>query len=210
MLILGAGGFARQLLEIVAQLEQLDHLAFYEDDASAQLLLSRFQVLTSEEQVLRYFDEIRDSRFALGIGAPDLRRRFDQRFSALGGTLTSLVSPYARLARFDVTIGDGATILTGAVIETSVRIGRGCLVNLNATIAHDSVVGDYAEIAPGACISGNCRIGEGARIGSNATLLPGVTVGDHAVVGAGAVVTKDVPSRMLAAGVPAQLKKHYD
>lgn len=42
-------------------------------------------------------------------------------------------------------------------------------------------------------------------LGAGATILQGVTVGSNAVVAAGAVVTRDVPPRMLVAGVPAQV-----
>jgi acetyltransferase-like isoleucine patch superfamily enzyme len=40
-----------------------------------------------------------------------------------------------------------------------------------------------------------------------ATILKGVTIGDGAIVSAGAVVTRDVPARCLAAGVPASIIK---
>jgi acetyltransferase-like isoleucine patch superfamily enzyme len=51
-------------------------------------------------------------------------------------------------------------------------------------------------------------IKKGASIGSSSTILCGVTVGENAIVGAGSVVTKDVPSNTIVAGVPArQLKK---
>ena len=49
------------------------------------------------------------------------------------------------------------------------------------------------------------RVDDGADIGVNAVLLPGVTVGRGAIVGAGAVVTKDVPSFAIVAGVPARI-----
>lgn len=47
-----------------------------------------------------------------------------------------------------------------------------------------------------------------AWIGAGATLLPGVTIGENAVVAAGAVVTKDVPSNAVVAGVPARIIKN--
>ena len=47
-------------------------------------------------------------------------------------------------------------------------------------------------------------------IGANVTILPGVTIGDYVVVAAGAVVTKDVPSGVLVAGVPAIVKKRFN
>ena len=47
----------------------------------------------------------------------------------------------------------------------------------------------------------------GASIGSSSTILCGVTIGENAIVGAGAVVTKDVPSNTIVAGVPARVIK---
>ena len=53
-------------------------------------------------------------------------------------------------------------------------------------------------------------IGNNVWIGANTTILPGVTIGDFSVVAAGSVVTKDVPSGVLVAGVPAEIKKHLN
>ena len=45
----------------------------------------------------------------------------------------------------------------------------------------------------------------GSVIGACATILPGVTIGENSMVAAGSVVTKDVPTQSLVAGVPAKL-----
>ena len=44
-------------------------------------------------------------------------------------------------------------------------------------------------------------------VGDYVTIIPGVTIGDEAVVATGSVVTKDVPPRVLVAGVPAKIVK---
>ncbi len=49
------------------------------------------------------------------------------------------------------------------------------------------------------------RVGNNVWIGFGAQILRGVSVGDNAIVGAGAVVTKDVPTNAVVAGVPARL-----
>ena len=52
------------------------------------------------------------------------------------------------------------------------------------------------------------RIGNGVWIMPNVVIAPGVTIGDEAVIATGSVVTKDVPPRSLAAGVPAKVVKN--
>ena len=47
-------------------------------------------------------------------------------------------------------------------------------------------------------------IGDNVWIGANAVLLPGVHIGDNTVIGAGSVVTKDIPSGVVAVGNPCK------
>jgi len=49
------------------------------------------------------------------------------------------------------------------------------------------------------------KIGSSVWIGGNAVICPGVTIGDNVVIGAGAVVTKDIPSGVVAAGNPCRV-----
>jgi acetyltransferase-like isoleucine patch superfamily enzyme len=48
---------------------------------------------------------------------------------------------------------------------------------------------------------------KGASIGTSTTILCGVTIGENAIVGAGSVVTKDIPDNVVAAGVPARVRR---
>ena len=42
-------------------------------------------------------------------------------------------------------------------------------------------------------------------LGGNTVVLPGITIGDNVVIGAGSVVTKDIPSNVIAAGNPCRV-----
>lgn len=53
-------------------------------------------------------------------------------------------------------------------------------------------------------------IGEYVWLGYGVIVLPGVTIGDHTIIGAGSVVTKDIPSGVMAAGNPCVVKKVID
>lgn len=49
------------------------------------------------------------------------------------------------------------------------------------------------------------KIGNRSWIGANTIILPGVTIGDNTVIGAGSIVTKDIPSNVIAVGSPARV-----
>lgn len=52
---------------------------------------------------------------------------------------------------------------------------------------------------------GRIDVGNNVFIGINAILLPGIKIGDNSIIGAGAIVTRDVPSNSVVAGVPARV-----
>ena len=52
------------------------------------------------------------------------------------------------------------------------------------------------------------KVGNDVWIGGGVTVLPGVTIGDNVVIGAGSVVTKDIPSNVVAYGNPCRVVKN--
>ena len=48
-------------------------------------------------------------------------------------------------------------------------------------------------------------IGNNVWIGADVTILPGVTIGDNTVIGAKSVITKDIPSNVIAVGNPCRV-----
>lgn len=53
--------------------------------------------------------------------------------------------------------------------------------------------------------SGAVNIGSNIYFGTNVTILKGVTIGDNCVIAAGSIVTKDIPSGSVAAGIPCKV-----
>lgn len=209
MLIVGAKGFAKEILEIVHQNKLLENLVFY-DDVSKDLpnvLFNRFPVFTKLKQAEIFFSTI-DNRFTMGLGNPVLRKELSNKFISIGGVLTSTVSKEASIGSYDVHIGEGVNILRGSIISNGVRIGKGCLIYFNSIITHDCIIKNFVEISPAAQILGRVQIGDYTQIGSNATILPDVKIGSNVIIGAGAVVTKNIPDNCVVVGVPGVIIKN--
>lgn len=208
MLIIGAKGFAKEILEILHQNRDTEKLCFYDDVNTdmPDLLYERFLVLKNEEEAKNYFKNI-DSRFTLGIGNPKLRYKLAEKFESLGGKLISTVSKHAEIGSFGVEIEDGCNILGGVRISNDAEIGRGTIVYYNSIITHDVQIGNFVEISPGATLLGRCKIGDFCHIASGAIIFPDVEIGENSVIGAGSVVRSNVPKNVMVAGIPAEIKK---
>ena len=111
-----------------------------------------------------------------------------------------------------------------------VHFGKNIYANFNLTMVDDGhiYVGDYTMFAPGVIVAtaGHpilpelretvyqynmpVHIGKNCWIGAGAIILPGVTIGDRVVVGAGSVVTKDLPSNVVAVGNPCRVVREIN
>lgn len=87
----------------------------------------------------------------------------------------------------------------GITIGDDVLVGHNCVI---ATLNHVADPDCRADMIPGPV-----NIGDKVWIGANVTILQGVTIGEGAIIAAGAVVTKDVPPRAVAGGIPAKILK---
>lgn len=210
MLIIGAQGFAKEVLEVFSQLDELENILFYDDvssDTHAKMF-DRFPILRSLESAKSLF--LNDPRFVLGLGSPKLRRQLAQKMTSIGGQLTSSISPKAAIGRFNNSIGQGVNIMTGVVITNDVCVGNGVLINLNCTIGHDVKIGDFCELSPGVHVSGNVSLEENVVLGTGAVLLPGISIGANSIIGAGSVVNRSVEANVVAVGTPAKVIKRLD
>lgn len=111
--------------------------------------------------------------------------------------------PGAKL-RLGSNVGiSGSTVSATALIEigNDVLIGSGCLIT--DSDAHPLAYKDRGDVE--AIRVGPIRIEDGVFIGARSIILKGVTIGRGSVIGAGSVVSKSVPSGVIAAGNPAKV-----
>lgn len=208
MLVVGAKGFAKEVLEILHQKGETENLCFYDDvsENAPDFLYGNFRVIKDLNTAEEYFEK-EDPTFTIGIGNPKLRHLLFEKFTEIGGVYTSTISQNAEIGSFGVEIGDGCNILGGVKISNDVKIGAGTIVYYNSIITHDVVVGKFCEVSPDVKLLGRCIIGDFVQIGSGAVIFPDVTIGNNAVIAAGSVVRSNIPENVMVAGVPAEIKK---
>jgi len=101
-------------------------------------------------------------------------------------------------------IGD-ETLITGG--SSNVTIGNNCDISSRVNIVTGTHKLGNIEKAAGNGYAEDIIIEDGVWIGFGATILNGVTIGKGSIIAAGSVVTTNIPSGVLAAGVPAKVKK---
>ena len=74
-------------------------------------------------------------------------------------------------------------------------------------VSHDVRIGSHTYCAPSINLAGNTNVGECCFLGINTTSVDGITIANNVQTAAGSVLTKNVPSNVMVAGVPAEIKK---
>ena len=111
-----------------------------------------------------------------------------------------------------------------------VHFGKNIYANFNLTLVDDThiYVGDYTMFGPNVTVAtaGHpilpevrekmyqynfpIHIGKNCWIGAGVVIVPGITIGDNVVIGAGSVVTKDLPSNVVAVGNPCRVLREVN
>lgn len=96
----------------------------------------------------------------------------------------------------------------------TIIVGAGTIIAPNCVIMdsdfHELWPPENRLTNPGFARDADVHIGKNVWIGTQSIILKGVSIGDNSVIGAGSIVSRDIPSNVLAAGVPARVIKSLD
>ena len=203
---LGAGGHARVMIEVIRLIGDYQLAGLL--DPKEELWNTKVSgvLVLSDDSLLPELHSrgIQYAFIGLGsIGDTRPRRLLYEKVSRHGFQIINIIHPKAVISS-SVKVGEGATILAGALVNTDVILGNNVIVNTGAIVEHDCVIDDHVHIATGACLASGVSVNEGSHIGLGASIRQGARIGRNAIVGAGAVVIEDVPDEVTVVGIPAR------
>ena len=202
LVLVAAGGLAREVLALARVAGRFDEIVLVDDDPT------RWGCTVAGRTVVGGVDIVPglgDHQVVVCAGHGGSRRRIVERLLAMGvarDRFTALVHPAVHVPD-GCTVGIGSILLAGSVLTADVRIGEHVVVMPNAALTHDDVLEDYATVCAGVSLGGRVRIATEAYLGMNAAVRQEVVVGAGATLGMGAVLLRDLPPGQTWVGVPA-------
>lgn len=204
LLIIGAGGHARSVLDLALSLGTYDGIVFAtsrENDSP----VPGFGLL--DERSLSPVEMRKRFRAAVvAIGDNRARLAKVRSLSSSGMALPALVHPRAHVSAL-ASLGAGTVVMAGAVVNAFAEVGDGCIVNTGAVVEHECRLGDGVHVSPGAVVAGGCSVGEGCWLCAQSGMADHASLPAWSTLAGGSFLTGGAGAVGLYAGAPATLKR---
>lgn len=204
LIIIGAGGFGREVLVWSRQIPQhardWELFGFIDDNPKA---LDGFQIDLKIIGAVTDFEPQEDFLFTCAIGDPKIKMNICESLRRKGALFTNIIHPTA-IVGANCRLGTGIILCPRSILTTNVTVGDFVTINLHSTVGHD------ATLEAGCTLSGHCSINgaayleEGVFMGSHVVVLPSVRIAQYTKVGACSNVLKHVKKTCVVYGNPAR------
>ena len=204
ILIVGAGGFGRELLQwikdINAEKPTWEIGGFLDDNLQA---LDGVEIDYPVVGTISDWQPKDDEVFALAMGKPQLKRMVVEKLKSRGAHFAAVIQPTALVSPF-AHYGEGLVMFPYSKLSCNSTVGDFVSI-LTTPIGHDNEIGDYTMISGGCNIVRNVKIGKDVFVAAGVCIAQDVVVKDGAYIGLGSVVLKDVKAGTKVFGNPARI-----
>ncbi len=203
LILVGAGGFGREVLEVVKDINRHNPTwnikGFINDDLTAldgYKAKEEYPILGTIKDWVPGENEV----FAMCISSPAGKKKVAGIMKAKGAQFVNVISPRVFMADY-VTMGEGI-VITAFSVQENAKIGN--FVTIAGSIVGGTCeIGDYSTTTSLANLT-NSKIGEEVFIGSHAVILNNLKIGDRAFICAGSIVFNNIKPDTKVWGSPAK------
>lgn len=205
-IIVGAGGFGKEIAFLLQQQNEYQWIGFVDDRKSEQSDVLGKPVIGKIADLLRVKTPM---AVFLGIAAPTVKENIYEQLRQNPHLLfPNLFAPSA-LIGLNVQLGIGNILMPYTTYTADISIGDFNMINIGSTIGHDSIIGSYNAIFPNVNISGAVTLGDKNELGVGTKIIQKRSIGDGNIIGAGSVVIRDIPHHSKWVGVPAKIIERW-
>ena len=179
LLLVGAGGLGRVVLEMVSNI----YACAFLDDKS-ETFVDGTPIIGRINEMENLFPEY--THLLVTIGDNVLRERLQKKAEAIGYAIPTIIHSSAYISPHS-HIGSGCIILNNSVVQNNTICGHGCILNSGVELHHDSTLGDFCLIYTNSVVRSLATVGKRVWIGSTATVSTRATVPDDTIIEDGAV-----------------------
>lgn len=173
LFVLGAGGHGKAVAEAALLSGKWQRVLFIDDRWPELKESFNLPVVSSVAGLAKVSSDAQGAIAA--VGNNEVRQQWCMAIEQAGIELVSVVHPRAYVSS-SVALGAGAAVMALAVVGVDAQVGRGAIINANATLDHDAVLGDFGHLGVGVQIAG------GVRVGARAWLQAGCCAGYNVIV----------------------------
>lgn len=202
LLIVGAGGFGREVLSYIEDDNPLFRVkGFLDNRTNALDATPRDAPIVGDP--LTYVPGPNEV-FMAALGDPQQRFKYTAALRDIHHVdFATVVHPYAHINRH-AHMRHGTIIGPRVGISVDVHVGEFTHIQEYTVIGHDAQIGSWCQINSHCTIAGGARIGSFVTIHPNCVITSRAVIGDGVTVGPGSVVMGKIPSGITVLGNPAR------
>lgn len=211
ILILGAGGHAKVIIDIISITNEYQIEAIIGQESEEKESFYGYPVYKGD-QYLEEFRERGIKKVAIGVGGyRDNNKRIHlfHQLQDMDFDIINIIHPSTIISK-TTQMGLGIVIYPGVVINTDVHLGDNIIIASNSVIDHEAQIMNHVLISTGVNVGAGSIISEGALLAVGSSIIPRVKIGKNVLVAAGAVVVNDIPDGSKIFGIPAKIKNVYN
>ncbi|WP_239745291.1 acetyltransferase [Mammaliicoccus sp. F-M27] len=199
ILLIGNGGHAKVIKDIIKQSEDYSFKGYLDDNIN-EFHEENNIIYDRLENISNYAN---DYHFIISIGNNEVRETIYKKVNIPIEKYSILIHPTSSIGS-NVKIGYGSVVMANTVINADTSIGKHSIINTGAIVEHDNNISNFVHVSPNSTLTGGVTVGSKSQIGASATVIPQINIGKNTIVGAGSTVVNDIGDNQIVVGTPAK------